>query len=444
VVRGKIKNIIFFIYLLAVPFNIFAEAPAASRTVDGVVYYYNTLHEALADSTTGSYENPDEIILLTDVVLDEPLIIADGVHIQLVPDGDRTIQRSIHNIEYPVIWVDGDTASLSLGKPDMVFELIIDGGHLNTPPIQAHAPLVMISGPDSKLIMCDNVIIQNNNNIAATSFRYQAGSGVYIFTDENLFNRPSEFIMKGGIIRGNIVSSRNNPLGGGVRIFGFGIFTMEGGVIMNNIARSAGGGVYVYGGTLIKTGGIIYGSDAPEGYRNISMGELGHSAYYAHAVLIVNLSYLALRYRNDTVGENDNLTYFGSPTGPGTFGRGERWSKPDRGLRRWIIISIIAALAIAIPIVIYIWRKTGKIIAAANIEASELRAIIKPGAKLSPRENEIFYLLLTALSVNQIANTLKITYSGANYHIQNLYNKLGIQSRTELLVKYRKKLYSVN
>jgi DNA-binding CsgD family transcriptional regulator len=54
---------------------------------------------------------------------------------------------------------------------------------------------------------------------------------------------------------------------------------------------------------------------------------------------------------------------------------------------------------------------------------------------LTPRELEIYHLLLTGLSTKQIASELLLTQAGANFHIQKLYRKLGIQSRTELLSK---------
>jgi DNA-binding CsgD family transcriptional regulator len=55
---------------------------------------------------------------------------------------------------------------------------------------------------------------------------------------------------------------------------------------------------------------------------------------------------------------------------------------------------------------------------------------------LSPREKEIFTLLLTDVPRKQIAYTLDIEQGTVNVHIKNLYRKLGIQSRVELLTKY--------
>ncbi len=58
---------------------------------------------------------------------------------------------------------------------------------------------------------------------------------------------------------------------------------------------------------------------------------------------------------------------------------------------------------------------------------------------LSPREKEIFILLLGDSQRKHIADTLKIGNGTVNFHINNLYRKLGIQSRIELFAKYGKK-----
>ena len=60
--------------------------------------------------------------------------------------------------------------------------------------------------------------------------------------------------------------------------------------------------------------------------------------------------------------------------------------------------------------------------------------------KLSAREIEICKLLLTELSLKDISYNLGITYSGVNFHAQNVYRKLNVQSRTELFVKLGKQI----
>ncbi|MDR2597607.1 MAG: helix-turn-helix transcriptional regulator, partial [Treponema sp.] len=79
--------------------------------------------------------------------------------------------------------------------------------------------------------------------------------------------------------------------------------------------------------------------------------------------------------------------------------------------------------ALFIPLVLLLYNAQKKL---KSLHLSELTA----------REIEIFNLLLTNLSTKEIASKLELTYSGVNFHIQNLYRKLGIQSRTELLAKF--------
>jgi hypothetical protein len=220
----------FLIFTAAVAF---ADTPAASRIEGGIVHYYAALHEAFEASAGISQDQPDEITLLLDVILDEPIILDTAKHIRLVADGSRTIQRGSDN---PLFWLTGESATLTLGKPKMENQLTIDGAYLNEPSLEALAPLIAINGPDSKLIMYDNVIIQNNYNYfdGAGTTLHQSGAGVYIRTSGENFGRQAEFLMKGGIIRGNINNLQNPiPCGGGVFIAGAGIFTMEGGTIMN-------------------------------------------------------------------------------------------------------------------------------------------------------------------------------------------------------------------
>jgi DNA-binding CsgD family transcriptional regulator len=55
---------------------------------------------------------------------------------------------------------------------------------------------------------------------------------------------------------------------------------------------------------------------------------------------------------------------------------------------------------------------------------------------LSPREREIFDLLLEGVSSKEIAYRLKISNSTVDFHRTKLYKKLGIQSLHELFAKY--------
>jgi DNA-binding CsgD family transcriptional regulator len=73
-------------------------------------------------------------------------------------------------------------------------------------------------------------------------------------------------------------------------------------------------------------------------------------------------------------------------------------------------------------------------------ETEQLDALEQLG--LSPREKEIFFLLLGDSQRKHIADTLRIGTGTVNFHVNNLYRKLGIQSRIELFAKYGKKLTS--
>jgi DNA-binding CsgD family transcriptional regulator len=58
---------------------------------------------------------------------------------------------------------------------------------------------------------------------------------------------------------------------------------------------------------------------------------------------------------------------------------------------------------------------------------------------LSPREKEIFALLLRNLTLRQIGLELHISYHTVVSHYRNIYEKLGITNKGDLLIKYGKK-----
>ncbi|MDR0322479.1 MAG: helix-turn-helix transcriptional regulator [Treponema sp.] len=416
-------------------------AQVASRTDGVTVSYYDSLHEAFAATTGTSIEQPDEIILLVDIVSDAPLTVEDGQHIRLVAGGsDRAIHRSPDLIEFPVLWVNGDSSSLTLGKPGMEHELVIDGGYLDSPSIEAHCPLVSVCGPGAKLIMYDKVSLQNNKNSGApldTSY-YENGAGVFIRTRGDVQSRKAEFVMKGGTIRGNINNLQTSlAFGGGVYMAAFGIFTMEGGVIMNNTALFVGGGLGMGSrASFYKTGGIIYGSNAPTGYRNTVLIGNGQPKKYGHAVWVfVALKPLA-QYRNDTVGENENISYTGVPRGSGVFGDGDKWDNPDKAFRRILLSIILPVLPLIIGVFLLLRKRAlQRLMRIAKEAADTALESIFENLNLTAREKEVGSLLLTELSMSQISSVMKLTYATADYHAKKLYRKMGIKGRTELLLK---------
>ena len=56
---------------------------------------------------------------------------------------------------------------------------------------------------------------------------------------------------------------------------------------------------------------------------------------------------------------------------------------------------------------------------------------------LTPREKEIFTMLLDGTAPKEIGFTLKVSYHTICFHQKNLYRKLGIQSRAELFARYK-------
>jgi DNA-binding CsgD family transcriptional regulator len=236
------------------------------------------------------------------------------------------------------------------------------------------------------------------------------------------------------------------PLGcsGGVLIYYFGLFTMEGGVIMNNTGRVTGGGFYSGGlGSFKKTGGIIYGNNAPAGYRNAALNGTGTPKTYGHAVGVGVVFQLLSGFRENTVGENDSLTFTGNAQGDIIFGKGEKWDNPFKASLRMLLAIILPVLALAVGVFLILRQRTlklAKIIQeAANTVADASLEIDLENMGLSGQEKDICELLLTNGNLKEIGAILGLTYSGAYKRSQKLYAKLGIGNRTELLVRIKSK-----
>ncbi|GHV86848.1 hypothetical protein AGMMS50255_1440 [Spirochaetia bacterium] len=434
---------LFLLALLTLPLAYLAPQAAGRVDGNGNTLYYATLREAFEAAVGTSIDEPDEITLLTDITLAETILVDEPKHIRLISGGgNHTIMRDSAYISGPLLRVTGEAASLSLGKPGMEGELFIDGGYRSTPPIQAEAPLVVINGPDAKLIMYDKVTIQNNYNGGgdAGTNEYRNGAGVFIRTTGNNAEHQTEFIMKGGTIRGNINHTQNLlACGGGVYIAGFGIFTMEGGTIAGNTAYMSGGGFHTGSrGSFYKTGGIIYGKDAAApkdseapGDRNSVIDGFGSPKYYGHALAVAQLNG-DTRFRDDTVTENSRLSYTGHATANGVFGEGEKWSTPGNPFRDYIPLLILVSIVFLLftALILILKKRPSKLI--HKMSAEQIAAL----ESLSPREREVFELLLKNYTLRQSGLELHISYNTVNFHYNNIYRKLGVSSRGELLLKY--------
>ena len=76
-------------------------------------------------------------------------------------------------------------------------------------------------------------------------------------------------------------------------------------------------------------------------------------------------------------------------------------------------------------------------IALAENEHKRLLEIYPELEKLSRRELEVFAHLLTDKTQAQIAEDLFITHSSVHFHCKNIYRKLGIKSRKQILIRYK-------
>lgn len=76
-------------------------------------------------------------------------------------------------------------------------------------------------------------------------------------------------------------------------------------------------------------------------------------------------------------------------------------------------------------------------IALAENEHKRMLEIYPELENLSKRELEVFAQLLTDKTQTQIAEELFITHSSVHFHCKNIYKKLGISSRKQLLIKYK-------
>ena len=76
-------------------------------------------------------------------------------------------------------------------------------------------------------------------------------------------------------------------------------------------------------------------------------------------------------------------------------------------------------------------------LAMAEKEYKRLLGLYPELTKLSKREMDVFAQLLTDKTQAQIADDMFISHSSVHFHCKNIYKKLEINSRKQLLIKYR-------
>ncbi len=67
----------------------------------------------------------------------------------------------------------------------------------------------------------------------------------------------------------------------------------------------------------------------------------------------------------------------------------------------------------------------------------QLPAMVNNAGKLSSREVEIISLIRQGLSNKEVSEKLFISTDTIKYHIKNIYRKLQISSRSELILRYQ-------
>lgn len=65
------------------------------------------------------------------------------------------------------------------------------------------------------------------------------------------------------------------------------------------------------------------------------------------------------------------------------------------------------------------------------------RQASSPLDALTPREREVFRFLVEGYTIKETAQLLGIQYSTANTHMTSIYKKLSVNSRAELIIRYR-------
>ena len=78
-----------------------------------------------------------------------------------------------------------------------------------------------------------------------------------------------------------------------------------------------------------------------------------------------------------------------------------------------------------------------------NVPQSETSSRIVAGellerlVLLTPRERDLFLILLEGYTLKEAAQQLSVKYSTANTHMTGIYKKLNVNSRAELIIRYR-------
>jgi DNA-binding CsgD family transcriptional regulator len=208
---------------------------------------------------------------------------------------------------------------------------------------------------------------------------------------------------------------------------------MEGGAIMDNTTLGKGGGVYIgKSASFRKTGGVIYGKNAPDGNKNTAIAS-GWTRFLGHAVSIDTGEFPVFKFRDTTVKKYEKLTYTGTQSGDGVFGKGERWHDQYTLFRRNLFVGVISALFLGFFAFVILRKK----VSIETTPKGKPLALIEAEALLTEREKDVLHLLLAGKTAKHISLELECSVSNINKLSEKIYRKLNVNSYSELLVKFK-------
>lgn len=69
-----------------------------------------------------------------------------------------------------------------------------------------------------------------------------------------------------------------------------------------------------------------------------------------------------------------------------------------------------------------------------ELSVMEKKELVKT---LTPREKDTYLLLVEGYTLKEIAEQLSVSYSTANTHQANIYRKLGVNTKAEIIINFR-------
>jgi len=214
---------------------------------------------------------------------------------------------------------------------------------------------------------------------------------------------------------------------------------------------------------IVFTGLKIFGSSDLPGMDNILSDDISKTSEIElpHIYNTITISFAALDYTSPGknqfacmieeldkdwkhLGTQNYMTYQGLKPGKYTFKvKGSNsdsvWNENGNTLRiiikssftRTILYKIIIAMIIIILIslILYLWKKLRRISIANGISTDKLMA----DNGITERELEIIKLILKGKSNKEIEEELYISLGTVKNHLYNIYKKLNIKSRTQLV-----------